>query len=147
MSLLPEAHDLLIEMISRTPSLIPELNKIVQNYITEYVSSEQIQKIDKIIWDLSRFIQFILVPANYKSEKPIPYSSFANQELSNALHPKRELRRFVSAQPSILFTPAVANLLMKSKLLPEGNIITSSSRIRYPNVNSAFSFEEFEQNK
>ena len=147
MSLLPAAHQLLIEMMSKISFIIPELNKIIQKALINYKNSNKIKKVDEIIWNLSKFIHFILVPANNKSENPIPYNSFSNKEISDLFDPYRELRRFVSSAPTLLWTPSVLTLVMKSTILREGNILTSSTQLKLPVVDSTFKFEDFDKNR
>ena len=142
MTLLPAAHLLLSEMISKTSIFIDELNSAIQNALTQYITAKKVQ-FDETLWNAAKFIHFILVPANNKSDNPIPYKSFANKNLSKTFIATRELIRFISSRPTFLFTPSVINMIKKSKLLPKGNILTSSSHFKLTEVNSSFKIEDF----
>lgn len=144
MSLLPYAHLLLSDMISKSPLLIEELNAAIQKAISEYVKKNS-KKIDDTMWNAAKFIHFILVPANNKCSQPIQHHLFANSNLSKNFLAKIELRRYISNRPTFIHTPSVISLIKKSHLLPNGNVVTTSPKANKNllEVNSSFKLKDF----
>lgn len=146
MSLVEAAHLLLVDMFSKSPLLINEVNCVAQKALSDYVESKKF-KIDDIVWNVSKFIHFILSAANDKSGNTINHHSFANNSLSKRFQKNRELRRYISLNPSLLYTSSVISVIKKSKLIPEGCALTSSSHLVLPTVNSTFTLNDFEMHK
>lgn len=147
MSLSESAHLLLSDMFSKSPLLINELNTIIQKVLKQYIDQLKSFKIDKTIWNISKFIHFILSAANDKSGNTIAYETFANEVITKAFKSGRELRRFISLHSSLLYTPSVISLIKKQRLIPEGSIMTSSTHLVIPKVNSTFTLEDFVSHK
>ena len=150
MSLLPDSHSLLSDMISKSPLFIEELNSVIQNALSDYITKKT-KKIDETTWNVAKFIQFILVPANDRSSKPIPYHLFANSQISKKFLAKIELRKYLSNHPTFIHTPSLITLIKKSRLIPEGNIKTTSTKsnrnLTLLEIDSSFKLEDFKMGR